>query len=97
MMLADVVIAVMMKLAMNDAGFFGSAKAGSCNLLTMTSLTIGNGGIHTSMPALPQLRRRQTGASERARCYWSLSITAATGGGLASCNLLTASTRYLPR
>jgi len=61
MMLADVGIAVMMKLVMNDASFFGLAKGGLCGLLTMTSLTLGNGGI--DMPTIPQLRRRQTGVN----------------------------------
>jgi hypothetical protein len=68
MMLADVGIAVMMKLVMNDASFLQAGQGGLCSLLTMTSL--GNGGI--DMPTIPQLRRRQTGVSEKARYHWSL-------------------------
>lgn len=74
MMLADVGIAVVMimKLVMNDASFFGPAKAGytmqPAHNDESDSLTLGNRGI--DMLTVPQLRRRQTGVSEAARYYW---------------------------
>ena len=74
MMLADVGIAVMMKLLVNMQVSSGWPRR-LCSQLTTTSqiesLTYGNGGI--DMPTILQLRRRQV--SEMAQYHWSLSIT----------------------
>lgn len=45
MMLADVMIAAMIKSGIGDASFVGPAKRSLCSLLTLASLTLGNGGI----------------------------------------------------
>jgi hypothetical protein len=50
--------------------FLRASQGGLCSLLTISSVTLGNGGI--DMPTTPQLRRRQK------RVYWDGTMLVST-------------------
>jgi len=56
---------------MDDMSFFAVVRYSSCNLLTITSLTFGNGEIERGTSTIPQLRLRQTGLIEMVGDHWS--------------------------
>jgi len=88
-MLGDIRITEVVKLVMDDMSFFAVVRYSACNLLTIISLTFGNGEIERGTSTIPQLRLRQTGLIEMVGDHWSPLQCLAYLSKFIVCNLLT--------